>query len=99
MGSQLKIKVEIAGRLYPLTIERDQEEVIRRAVQNVQKKLKAFEEKYQIRDMQDPLAMICIQQASELESQKGSTLVNEENIIQKVNDIHYLLDDLEDKYL
>lgn len=99
MGNQLKIKVDIAGRLYPLNIERDQEEIIRKSALNINKQIKVFQSKYNVRDMQDPLAMICIDLATRLETQKGSTLVNEQSILKKVNDINYLLEDLEDKYL
>ena len=33
--SQLSIKVNIAGRTYPLTIERSEEEMIRKAADNI----------------------------------------------------------------
>ena len=38
--SQLSIKVNIAGRTYPLTIERSEEEMIRKAADNITRALR-----------------------------------------------------------
>ena len=59
--SQLSIKVNIAGRTYPLTIERSEEEMIRKAAENINESIKDLKENYAVKDMQDLLAMTALQ--------------------------------------
>ncbi len=68
--STLSIKVSIAGRTYPLTIQREEEEVIRRAAKNINDSLKTLEDSYAVKDKQDLLAMTAIQMAVQLTTQK-----------------------------
>ena len=66
--SKLSIKINIAGRIYPMKIERDSEEYIRNAVKKIEGRLKFYEENYAIKDKQDMLAMCLIEYASKFES-------------------------------
>ena len=59
--SQLSIKVNIAGRTYPLTIERSEEEMIRKAADNINASINDLKENYAVKDMQDLLAMTALQ--------------------------------------
>ncbi len=59
--SQLSIKVNIAGRTYPLTIERSEEEMIRKAADNINESIKNLKENYAVKDIQDLLAMTALQ--------------------------------------
>jgi len=59
--SQLSIKVNIAGRTYPLTIERSEEEMIRKAADNINASIKNLKENYAVKDIQDLLAMTALQ--------------------------------------
>jgi len=59
--SELSIKVAIAGRTYPLTIERDEEEKIRKAALQINENIKHLEDNYAVKDMQDLLAMTALQ--------------------------------------
>ena len=59
--SQLSIKVNIAGRTYPLTIERSEEEMIRKAADNINDSVKNLKENYAVKDIQDLLAMTALQ--------------------------------------
>ena len=61
MSEELSIKVMIGGRTYPLTIKRDEEEVIRRAAKNINDSIKLLQDNYAVKDMQDLLAMTCLQ--------------------------------------
>ncbi len=64
--SELSIKLNIAGRIYPLTIRRDEEESIRKAAKNIEDSVKSFQENYAVRDKQDLLAMTALQLATQL---------------------------------
>tara|TARA_B110000305_G_scaffold112486_1_gene126630 strand:- start:45 stop:329 length:285 start_codon:yes stop_codon:yes gene_type:complete len=59
--SQLSIKVNIAGRTYPLTIERSEEEMIRKAADKINESIKDLKENYAVKDIQDLLAMTALQ--------------------------------------
>lgn len=60
----LSIKVQIGGRTYPLTIDRNEEEIIRKAAKRVDETLARFQQNYAVRDKQDLLAMTALQMAT-----------------------------------
>lgn len=66
----MKIKLNIADRVYPLTIDPSQEEGLRKAAKNIEQLAKKFEQNYAVRDKQDVLAMCALQFASKVE-QRG----------------------------
>ena len=70
MSEPLKIKLTIADRLYPLTIQPEQEEGLRKASKKIEEMIKRFEKSYAVRDKQDVLAMCALQFASKIE-QRG----------------------------
>ena len=70
MSEKLKIKLSIADRVYPLTIDPGQEEGLRKADKNIEQLAKKFDQNYAVRDKQDVLAMCALQFASKIE-QKG----------------------------
>ena len=67
MEEKLKIKLSIADRVYPLTIDPRQEEGLRKAAKNIDQLAKKFEQNYAVRDKQDVLAMCALQFASKIE--------------------------------
>lgn len=67
MEEKLKIKLSIADRVYPLTIDPKQEEGLRKAAKNIEALAKKFEQNYAVRDKQDVLAMCALQFASKIE--------------------------------
>lgn len=70
MDDKLKIKISIADRVYPLTVDFSQEEALRLASKKIDAMIKQFEENYAVRDKQDVLAMCALQFASQLEQQQ-----------------------------
>ena len=65
MDDKLKIKISIADRVYPLTVNMQQEEAMRSASKKIDLMIKQFEENYAVRDKQDVLAMCALQFASQ----------------------------------
>ena len=82
MTEKLKIKLSIADRVYPLTIDPSQEEGLRRAAKNIEQLAKKFEQNYAVRDKQDVLAMCALQFASKIE-QKGIDKVEDTNDVKE----------------
>lgn len=62
--SELSIKVKIAGRQYPLTISREEEEQVRLAAKMVDDQFNYFRENYAVKDRADLLAMVALQSAT-----------------------------------
>ncbi|MCB0395757.1 MAG: cell division protein ZapA [Flavobacteriales bacterium] len=58
---QLSIKLNIGGRVYPLTISMDEEEAMRKAAHDINEKIRAYESQYAVRDKQDLLAMCALE--------------------------------------
>lgn len=67
MADALKIKLSIADRVYPLTIQAHQEEGLRKAAKKIEAMIKQFEQSYAVRDKQDVLAMCALQFAAQTE--------------------------------
>jgi cell division protein ZapA (FtsZ GTPase activity inhibitor) len=61
MDDKLSIKVNLAERYYPLKIDRDDEEKIRRAARLINEKVLQYKQKYADKDTQDFLAMAALQ--------------------------------------
>ncbi|MDU8887276.1 cell division protein ZapA [Yeosuana sp. MJ-SS3] len=91
MSEKLKIKLSIANRVYPLTIEASQEEGLRKAAKNIEAMIKQFEQSYSVRDKQDVLAMCALQFASQVEQKTIDKQNVNEHVETKLNDINELL--------
>jgi cell division protein ZapA (FtsZ GTPase activity inhibitor) len=92
MDEKLKIKISIADRVYPLTVELSQEEGLRSASKKIDVMMKQFEENYAVRDKQDVLAMCALQFASQSEQKQIDNSVNGEETIDRIKKINALLD-------
>jgi cell division protein ZapA (FtsZ GTPase activity inhibitor) len=61
MDEKLSIRVNVADRFYPLKIDRNQEEVIRKAAKMINEKVLQYKQRYKDKDTQDFLAMASLQ--------------------------------------
>jgi len=80
MSSTLSIKVIIGGRTYPLTIDRSEEEAIRKAADAINKNIKDLQSNYAVRDMQDLIAMTSLQFSTDLLKQTKSVEQEQEQL-------------------
>ncbi len=90
MNEKLKIKISIADRVYPLTVDMSQEEGLRSASKKIDMMIKQFEENYAVRDKQDVLAMCALQFASQLEQKqldKSSDNIAANEKLTELNDL------------
>lgn len=97
MGEKLKIKISIADRVYPLTVNPSQEEGLRSASKKIDAMIKQFEENYAVRDKQDVLAMCALQFAAQAEQRKLDVSVDTESAIQRLTEMDKRLGDLLDR--
>lgn len=61
MDEKLSIRINIADRFYPLKIDRNDEEKIRKAARTINEKVLQYKQKYSDKDTQDFLAMAALQ--------------------------------------
>ncbi|NRT11093.1 cell division protein ZapA [Flavobacterium sp. 14A] len=92
MDEKLKIKISIADRVYPLTVNFSQEEGLRSASKKIDVMMKQFEENYAVRDKQDVLAMCALQFASQVEQKQIDNSINGEETIERIKKLNALLD-------
>lgn len=94
MSEKLKIKISIADRVYPLTIESDQEEALRTASKKIDTMIKQFEQNYAVRDKQDVLAMCALQFASQTEQKQIEKTEDYENALKRLKNLDFKLSEL-----
>ncbi|MFZ0489859.1 MAG: cell division protein ZapA [Salegentibacter sp.] len=90
MADKLKIKISIADRVYPLTIQPEQEEGLRKAAKKIEAMIKQFEQNYAVRDKQDVLAMCALQFAAQTEQKnidKSGEIIKAEDKLKSLNDL------------
>jgi cell division protein ZapA (FtsZ GTPase activity inhibitor) len=61
--SKLSLKVVVAGRTYPLSVEEDEVQKVEAAAKDINKAVKMLQDNYAVKDMQDLLAMTALQLA------------------------------------
>lgn len=94
--SKLSIKVVLAGRNYPLTINEDEETRVLEAVQKINNSIKRLQENYAVKDMQDLLAMTALQLASQNnEAQVPSKTDDSDQLNELLIDLKKLSEEIE----
>ncbi|MBC6997879.1 MULTISPECIES: cell division protein ZapA [Bacteroidota] len=91
MSEKLKIKLSIADRVYPLTIDPSQEEGLRKAAKNIEQLAKKFEQSYAVRDKQDVLAMCALQFASKIEQRGIDQTENNQEATERLKSLEQLV--------
>ena len=86
--SDVSVKVEVAGGLYPLKVKQEDENIVKQAVELINQKIAEFEKNYGIKDKKDVLAMVTIQLVTELQKQN-------KHIHQELSTLHEVLNDVE----
>lgn len=83
--SEISIKVQIGTRIYPLSVNPGEEELIRAAAQEVNDNIRMLQENYAVKDIQDLLAMTALQLATQLRNKKGENVPADQSELQEVN--------------
>lgn len=91
MDEKLSIRINLGDKYYPLRIERDEEELIRKAAGAINEKLNQYKGKYSERDMVDLLAMTALQYTKKYFELAGDSEADEIN-----NEIKQINTDLEE---
>ncbi|WP_396161399.1 cell division protein ZapA [Flavobacterium sp.] len=94
MSEKLKIKISIADRVYPLTVDPSQEEGLRSASKKIDGMIKQFEQSYAVRDKQDVLAMCALQFAAQVEQKQITTSQTSETALARLQNLDKKLSEL-----
>lgn len=82
----LSIKIKIANRVYPLTVNATEEEGIRKVADEINKSIAEYEKLYAVKDYQDLLAMVALKLVStnyqKLQNEVGDDSQIEESLMQ-----------------
>jgi cell division protein ZapA len=93
MDEKLKIKISIADRVYPLTVDVSQEEGLRSASKKIDTVIKQYEENYAVRDKQDVLAMCALHFAAQSEQKQINNSIDGTEAIARLTKLNSLLDE------
>ena len=91
MKDKLSIKVSVAGRIYPLAIERDEEENVRKAVKLINEKVSEFEKNFDIKDKTDLLAMVALNYVPQYLESKDALQKDDKGVIERLEKLDKLI--------
>jgi len=89
---EVSIEVELANRKYPLRINEADIEAVHRAAEAINARLREFEEKYQIRDIQDLFAMAALQMAVQYADTQEPHQIIPEHVADRIAHLNGLLE-------
>lgn len=87
---KISIKIVVAGRTYPLTVNEGEDTKIIKAAEDINKAVKLLQENYAVKDMQDLLAMTALQLATKSTVQNSNSDLTSiedslDNLLQELN--------------
>lgn len=91
MSDNLMISVEIADRIYKVTVKRDEEEIFRKAVETVKLDIKEYAKKFAYKDNQDLLAMVLLQYVTSFMKTQEESIFNDKTLVAKLKEIDSIL--------
>ncbi|HET8688121.1 MAG TPA: cell division protein ZapA [Methanosarcina sp.] len=91
--NELSISITIADRPYKLVIEKEHEELFRKAAKLIEKRMKDYSGSYAYKDKQDLLAMVALEYSTSY--LRGEQVISERDIVleKKLHEIDAVLDE------
>ncbi|MEI6881889.1 MAG: cell division protein ZapA [Bacteroidota bacterium] len=93
--NELSVNINIAGRIYPLEINAEEEEMVRAAGKLVNDKLQSYAEQFSLRDNQDGLAIFAIEIATQYEKLVAQMKNDDKQIETQLAQLNELLKDVQ----
>lgn len=87
----ISIKIKIGEREYPMKVDENEEELLRKAGRLLNEKLKTFKEQYHIEDRQDLLAMVAFDTLVQQQKNEALQHQSEQEVADKLNHLHSLV--------
>ncbi len=89
--SEINIKVEVAGSVYPLKVDENDEQNIKEAVELINSKIVEFEKNYAIKDKKEVMGMVMLQLVSQLYKQAHTAEQELSNLKKLFADVEVML--------
>ena len=93
--AKLSVKVVVAGRSYPLSVEEAEKDKVMQAAADINKAIKMLQDNYAVKDMQDLLAMTALQLAAKEGGDKSSEDKSGEILKKIEEDLQSLANDMD----
>lgn len=90
---EISIKINIADRVYPLKVNIEEEEIIRRAAKVINDRIKEYQDNYAVRDKQDLLSMCVLHYATTTLKAERKVMHEDTDVTEKVHQLDQLLTD------
>lgn len=91
--AKLSIKVVVAGRTYPLTVEESEQMGVQHAADDINKRIQFLKDNYAVKDVQDLLAMTALQIAVK-KNESQDTPVLKQDVSEPIQALEELLEAL-----
>ena len=89
--SDVSVKVEIAGGIYTLKINSEDESNVKQAVKLINQKISEFERNYGVKDKKDVLSMVTLQLVSQLAKEKNQAQEELSTLRLVLEDVEHML--------
>ena len=89
--SEVSIKVEIAGGIYPLKVKTEDEENVTRVVSLINTKIAEFEKVYAVKDKKDVMAMVMLHLVAQFYKKAEDSEKELSNLKHLFNDVEAML--------
>jgi cell division protein ZapA (FtsZ GTPase activity inhibitor) len=90
---EISIKINIADRVYPLKVNMEEEEIIRRAAKMINDRIKEYQDNYAVRDKQDLLSMSVLHYATATLKAEKKVMHEDTEVADTVYELDRLLND------
>jgi cell division protein ZapA len=91
MGEK-SVKITIAGRTYPLTVEAKEEAFVHDAAKRINERIARLETQFSVKDKQDLLAMTALQFATQYLEAQTKVIDDKDGLLAALSDVDALLD-------
>lgn len=91
MSQEINIRVNIAGRVYPLKVTVEEEEKVRKAAKRLNERIQQYKKDFEVSDKHDLLAMCALEFATEAERVDHQKTSYEEGLLNQVTALENLL--------
>lgn len=88
---EISIKITISDRIYPLKVNMEEEEIVRRAAKIINERIKDYQENYAVRDKQDLLSMAVLHYATAVLRTEHKVQHQDTAVAEKVDELDSLL--------
>lgn len=90
--AKVSLKVVVAGRTYPLSVNESEKDAIVNAAENINRRVQLLQKSYAVKDMQDLLAMTALQLAASPD--KNQNVAPQNDLSEATNQLKHLLEEI-----